>query len=46
MGTISGNKADKSNAFAWTMGENGAPLINEAKVRKIACTSHRFIIYT
>lgn len=46
MGTISGNKVDKSNTFAWTMGENGAPLIDEAKVRKIACTSHRFIIYT
>ena len=32
MGTISGNKVDKSEAFAWTMGENGAPLIDEAKV--------------
>ena len=32
MGTISGNKADKSEAFVWTMGENGAPLIHEAKV--------------
>ena len=32
MGTISGNKMDKSEAFAWTMGENGAPLIDEAKV--------------
>ena len=32
MGTISGNRVDKSNAFAWTMGENGAPLIDEAKV--------------
>ena len=32
MGTISGNKADKSEAFAWTMSENGAPLIDEAKV--------------
>ncbi len=32
MGTISGNKTDKSEAFAWTMGENGAPLIDEAKV--------------
>ena len=28
----SGSKVDKSEAFAWTMGENGAPLINEAKV--------------
>ena len=32
MGTISGNKSDKSGAFAWAMGENGAPLIDEAKV--------------
>lgn len=32
MGTVSGNKEDKSEAFAWTMGENGAPLINAAKV--------------
>ena len=32
MGTVSGNKADKSEAFAWTMGENGAPLIDDAKV--------------
>ena len=32
MGTISGNKADKSEAFSWTMGENGAPLIDDAKV--------------
>jgi len=32
MGTISGNKADKSEAFQWTMGENGAPLIDDAKV--------------
>ena len=32
MGTISGNKEDKSGAFAWTMGENGAPLIDSAKV--------------
>ena len=32
MGTISGNKVDKSDAFAWTMGENGAPLIDDAKV--------------
>ncbi len=32
MGTISGNKTDKSEAFAWSMGENGAPLIDEAKV--------------
>ena len=32
MGTISGNKTDKSGFFSWTMGENGAPLIDEAKV--------------
>jgi flavin reductase (DIM6/NTAB) family NADH-FMN oxidoreductase RutF len=32
MGTISGNKVDKSDAFAWSMGENGAPLIDAAKV--------------
>ena len=32
MGTISGNPVDKSEAFACTMGENGAPLIDEAKV--------------
>ena len=32
MGTVSGNKVDKSGAFQWTMGENGAPLIDDAKV--------------
>lgn len=32
MGIISGNKEDKSEAFAYTMGENGAPLINDAKI--------------
>ena len=32
MGTVSGNKSDKSSAFPWTMGENGAPLIDAAKV--------------
>ena len=32
MGVISGNKTDKSEAFAWTIGENGAPLINDAKI--------------
>ncbi len=32
MGTVSGSKVDKSQAFAWTAGENGAPLIDEAKV--------------
>ena len=32
MGTVSGNKTDKSEAFAYTLGEKGAPMINEAKV--------------
>ena len=32
MGVISGNKVDKSDAFAYTIGENGAPLIDVAKV--------------
>ena len=32
MGTVSGNSMDKSEAFSWTMGENGAPLIDEARV--------------
>ncbi len=32
MGTVSGAKVDKSEAFAWTMGEHGAPLIDRAKV--------------
>lgn len=32
MGTVSGNKADKSEAFSFTIGENGAPLIDNAKV--------------
>lgn len=32
MGIISGNKEDKSHEFAWTMGENGAPLIDDAKI--------------
>lgn len=32
MGTTSGNKTDKSGAFKRTMGENGAPLIDDAKV--------------
>ena len=32
MGTVSGSKVDKSGAFQWTMGENGAPLIDDAKV--------------
>ena len=32
MGVISGNKEDKSEAFAYTIGENGAPLIDDAKI--------------
>ena len=32
MGVISGNKEDKSNYFEFTVGENGTPLINDAKV--------------
>lgn len=32
MGVISGNKEDKSESFAYTIGENGAPLIDDAKV--------------
>ena len=32
MGVISGNKEDKSGAFEYTVGENGAPLIDAAKV--------------
>lgn len=32
MGVTSGNKTDKSDAFEYTIGENGAPLINAAKV--------------
>ena len=32
MGVISGHKEDKSNAFEYTFGENGAPIINAAKV--------------
>ena len=37
MGVVSGNKTDKSAAFAYTIGENSAPLIDEAKV-SIECT--------
>ena len=32
MGVISGNKEDKSEAFTYTIGENGAPLIDNAKL--------------
>lgn len=32
MGVIGGNKEDKSESFAYTIGENGALLIDDAKV--------------
>ena len=32
MGIVSGNKVDKSDAFSYTIGENGAPMIDNAKV--------------
>lgn len=32
MGVISGNKEDKSESFTYTIGENGALLIDDAKV--------------
>lgn len=32
MGVVSGNKEDKSEVFAHTMGDNGAPLIDDAKI--------------
>ena len=32
MGVISGNKVDKSDAFSYTIGENGAPMIDNAKL--------------
>lgn len=32
MGVISGNKEDKSESFAYTIGENGALLTDDAKV--------------
>ena len=32
MGCVSGNKTDKSGAFAYTLGEKGAPMIDAAKV--------------
>lgn len=32
MGVISGNNEDKSEAFSYTIGENGAPLIDDAKI--------------
>ena len=32
MGIVSGNKVDKSDAFSYTIGENGAPMIDNAKI--------------
>ena len=32
MGTTSGHKEDKSGAFAYTVGEAGAPLIDDARI--------------
>ena len=40
MGTVSGNKEDKSGAFAFTVGDAGAPLIDDAKV-SIECEVDR-----
>ena len=36
-GCVSGSKADKSELFPWSVGENGAPILNEAPV-SMACT--------
>ena len=36
-GALSGNKADKSELFAWARGENGAPLIEKSPL-VIECT--------
>ena len=36
-GCVSGSKEDKSQMFAWSAGENGAPIISEAPV-SMACT--------
>ena len=35
MGCVSGSKTDKSRAFAWTAAENGAPMIDKAKVTMV-----------
>lgn len=32
MGVVSGNKEDKSEAFAYKIGENGTPIIDDAKI--------------
>ena len=31
-GCVSGNREDKSELFPWSVGENGAPILNEAPV--------------
>ena len=36
-GCVSGSKEDKSELFPWSVGENGAPILNEAPV-SMACT--------
>ena len=36
-GCVSGNREDKSELFPWSVGENGAPILNEAPV-SMACT--------
>ena len=36
-GYVSGSKEDKSELFPWSVGENGAPILNEAPV-SMACT--------
>lgn len=42
MGVVSGNKEDKSGAFAYTVGESGAPLIDAAKVSVECGLEHHF----
>ena len=36
-GCVSGSKEDKSKLFPWSVGESGAPILNEAPV-SMACT--------
>ena len=44
MGCISGNKADKSAAFSYTVGETGAPLANDAKLIMEYLTFHKMVL--
>lgn len=37
VGCVSGNKTDKSQVFSWSVGEGGAPILNDAPV-SMACT--------